>query len=380
MTLYTLAVCAQMLLTTGLQEAASAYTAERAVPRAERIADEGERLRARLELLEGSDLERAVRVRAQELLDGSDADSTPWFAFEDWTIPRRSLDFHVTWTSPAPTPSGAEEIPPAQDFEREDHPVQVILRYAEALAARDIDLLVVPIPARLQVYPEALPGVSLPVDADALAGVGAGTTRLMLELSRAGVEVLDLLPAFVEARADDSGTRDPRLYLGHDRHWSPRGASLAAELVAQRLAQAPWSRARGEEVRAAATVVVERGRWRSNSGQLPPRVNELWFQRVAWPDGAGPEGADRASPVLVLGDSFSNHYGNERSSFLDLLGARVGYRVDAITLPGGGAAAVWRTLARREGGLAGKKVVVWIFAVNALASRAFQFVGLPEGG
>ena len=40
----------------------------------------------------------------------------------------------------------------------------------------------------------------------------------MLELSEAGVEVVDLLPAFIEARDGD----EP-IYMKQDTHWSDRG-------------------------------------------------------------------------------------------------------------------------------------------------------------
>ena len=50
------------------------------------------------------------------------------------------------------------------------------------------------------------------------------------------MEVIDLLPAYLEARAEPGDD----LYLAQDTHWTDRGLRMAAELIAARIKRFPW--------------------------------------------------------------------------------------------------------------------------------------------
>ena len=94
------------------------------------------------------------------------------------------------------------------------------------LKARGIDLVFVPVPKMTEVYADRI-----------VPGVAPGTIvapqgrRLLLELLRADVEVVDLLPAFLAAR----GSSPEPLYRPVDPHWAQRAMSLAAGAIAERL-------------------------------------------------------------------------------------------------------------------------------------------------
>ena len=60
-------------------------------------------------------------------------------------------------------------------------------------------------------------------------------TELAEALQKAGIPVLDLLPAFVEKG------RVERLYKPRDTHWNRAGNRLAAATIARHLLDAPWS-------------------------------------------------------------------------------------------------------------------------------------------
>src|SRR5262249_25897044 len=63
--------------------------------------------------------------------------------------------------------------------------------------------------------------------------------KLLADLARGGVEVVDLLPEFLAARSRDKRGEEP-LYQRQDTHWTDRGLRLAADLVAKRIKAYPW--------------------------------------------------------------------------------------------------------------------------------------------
>lgn len=103
-------------------------------------------------------------------------------------------------------------------------PVAAIAKYNEELKALGVDLLVVPVPPKAAIYPEKLS-----------AGVDAATvppmTPFLDKLASQGVAVLDLDAAFRKAKTE---APDKQLYCATDSHWSPHGAALAAQIVADR--------------------------------------------------------------------------------------------------------------------------------------------------
>jgi alginate O-acetyltransferase complex protein AlgJ len=94
------------------------------------------------------------------------------------------------------------------------------------LRTRGIDLIVVPVPKMTEVYADRI-GLGAPPG----MVVAPQSRRLLLELLKADVEVVDLLPAFLEAR----GSSPEPLYRPVDPHWGPRGMAMAAKEIGERL-------------------------------------------------------------------------------------------------------------------------------------------------
>lgn len=128
-----------------------------------------------------------------------------WSQLSGWGI--RAIELWTYLTMSGPDEDGAVL---ALDVQRAGHPVQVLSALTRDLAARGVTLVVVPVPKRLQVYPDRLPGIA-PVED--FAGADVPWATLIVSLLEAGVQVIDLLPDFLAARYDESGEDDRLLYL-----------------------------------------------------------------------------------------------------------------------------------------------------------------------
>jgi hypothetical protein len=94
--------------------------------------------------------------------------------------------------------------------------------------------------------------------------------------------------------------------------------------------------------------------------------------------------------VLLLGDSFSNIYGDRQgqdphagalgwgvsAGLPARLAARLGRDVDVIAMNGAGANGTRRELAKRPGQLAGTSIVIWQFSVRDLAVADWEVIPL----
>lgn len=103
--------------------------------------------------------------------------------------------------------------------------VQSVVFIRDFLAARNLRLIVVPIPDKEQIYRDLIPrsawrGGQPPYASILPAFVGG--------LHSNGVPVVDLSPTFMAARA-----RGERLYWRDDTHWNETGIRLAAEEIAR---------------------------------------------------------------------------------------------------------------------------------------------------
>jgi hypothetical protein len=104
--------------------------------------------------------------------------------------------------------------------------IPAIVAVKNWLKNRGIDLIFVPVPKMIEVYPER---VAENVPPSRI--VAPHVRKMILDLLSQDVEVIDLLPAFLEARREDSAP----LYLPADPHWSDRGQRIAAGEIVRRL-------------------------------------------------------------------------------------------------------------------------------------------------
>lgn len=261
-----------------------------------------------------------------------------------------------------------------------DDPFAAIVDYRDQLAARQIQLVVMPVPNKESIYPERLTrraGASRPV-------LAPRTQDLLARLREAQVEVIDLFSAFGSARnqADASAP----LYLAQDTHWSPAGVELAAQMAAQRLLELGWVRSGpadygerpapvkrvGDILRMLQVPAIER---RVTPETVPCRQVIHRETGDAYRDAAEAE-------ILVLGDSFTRIYQQDEpgaAGFIAHLARVLKQPMMSVINDGGGSTLVRQELRSRPAFLRNKKVVLWEFVERdiGLGLEGWQRVALP---
>ena len=332
-------------------------------------------------------------------------------------------------------PNSTWVMPPSGETRR-DAAAAAIVRFRDQLDKRGLKLLVVPIPSKATVYPDRLTRRFEGKSEDLISPA----EELLRMLRDRGVETVDLFAAFRTAREGTSVlTPDSALYLTCDTHWTPLGATLAAEAVAARLRELGWMPEHPYEYTQEPTKVqrfgdiVEMTQIPGLREAFPPQ--EIACDRILDPLHGGPlvpPPGDRPgiymnrhlvdtpmeAQFLLLGDSFSRIYqcrepgslgetlksssreesdtndsedvaetkptGSKRllpgsAGFPSLLAAALKAPVDYIISDGGAATEVRQRLSVTPEILDNKKVVIWEFTERdvALGRAGWKDVELP---
>jgi alginate O-acetyltransferase complex protein AlgJ len=272
---------------------------------------------------------------------------------------RRSLDYVVGGEIQAQKPG--------------KNPFATIVDFKDYLARLGVDFLLVPVPTKSEVFPDKLRGTKLrPARLPVLNPYGR---KFLAELTGAGVEVVDLLPAYLAARGARKAGEEP-LYQPQDTHWTDRGLRLAARLIGERIRRYAWyDRLIAGGKRAVAFTLKEVTFKRY--GDLHSRLAEkeqkrfrparLVGHRVIDPRTGKPYDDDPASPVVMLGDSFTGVYQRtdcESAGISAHVAHQIRYPVDLVMSYGGGPNVRKKLLRRGEQDLAGKRLLIWLFAAR----------------
>jgi alginate O-acetyltransferase complex protein AlgJ len=274
----------------------------------------------------------------------------------------------------------AERASRAQRADWRD-PLPAILDFHAQLERAGIGLVFVPVPPKGAVVPAALPGLSA-LPPERLDAADAAFYALLRER---GLDVLDLEPALAAAPAS------PPVFCRTDTHWCGPGLELAAARIAERVKALPfYADVPKEELGSERREVEIEGdlqRMLGGSGGAGAAAREAVSLRfVGRPDGAGglaPVEPSRGSPLLLLGDSHALvfHAGGDMhargAGLADQLALELGFAVDLVAVRGSGATPARISLARRAGGLAGKKLVVWCLAARDLTEAAQGWAKVP---
>jgi hypothetical protein len=308
-------------------------------------------------------------------------------------------------------------VEPSDGSTPRDSVVRAIVRFRDQLKERHIQLLVMPVPGKPGIYPDKLTARVGPN-----REIQSPTQQLLTDLRRHEIETVDLFGLFREARASSPAAP---LYLARDTHWTPRGAGLAAQRVAQRLAELGWAPPPRVTFHVQSQPAV---RWGdiAEMTQIPGLAQKLGPEPVECqqvldpalgllvPTASDRPGAYRypakKATVLVLGDSFCRIYqfpepqslgdpilpvlsgagaaeailGTKRllpgsAGFVSLLALALKAPVDAIYSDGGASTDVRRKLSTDPEILEGKQVVIWEFVERdiALGRLGWEDVPLP---
>ena len=251
------------------------------------------------------------------------------------------------------------------------NPLPAIVEFKNYLAGLGVDFLVVPVPSKPEVFPDKLKGaIATPAALPVLNPYGR---KFLLELTQAGVEVVDLLPVFLQARRKD-GEAAQLLYQRQDTHWTDRGLRLAAATVAERIKRYPWYAALEPHAVDYRTKPCDFRRPGDLHSRLTPaeqrgyKPEALAAQQVLTPAGE-PFEDDPDSPVVVLGDSFTGVFERTDCGSAGVsahLARELRYPVDLVMSYGGGPNVRNTLLTRGEATLRRMRLVVWVFAARDL--------------
>ncbi|MEM7145439.1 MAG: hypothetical protein AAF591_09900 [Verrucomicrobiota bacterium] len=246
-------------------------------------------------------------------------------------------------------------------------PLEPILAFGEQLKEMGVELILVPLPVKPMVMGE-----------DGKVLWHADAERFYGMLRESGIEVLDIADEWVD------GGEVGELFLKQDTHWTPGGMEKAADLVAGYLKGRPWygeldgdsGRFEFEEEKVA-NVGDLVGNLGLGEGQGIFAEEAVMVRRVI--DGETGEVVDledEDSPIVLLGDSFTNIYREEGmdwgtgAGFGEHLAARLGIPLDVIAINGQASTGVRERLANRPGSEGEmrdkKKAVVWTIAARDL--------------
>ena len=236
-----------------------------------------------------------------------------------------------------------------------------ILATAGWLNEKGIDLIVVPVPSRAELYCEKYGGEK---------GINPAPHRLRFHqhLLENGVEVVDLFSALKKARASES-PQDPVAYSA-DHHWASRGLVAAAEEISQRLVRysdqdPPTPHQYIEKFQTEWTNMN-----RHHGGSIDPPWTRSLKTLVRSVDPRDiPDETHGPAPVLIVSDSLGGMYrGSTRGELGAHLSRLTGLATTTAAAASGGPTAPIRLANDRSALLTNRKVVVWIFISHYLAN------------
>jgi SGNH hydrolase-like domain, acetyltransferase AlgX len=267
--------------------------------------------------------------------------------------------------SRSPRPEWADPIPAIVDFDKQ-------------LKDRGIQLLLVPIPSKAEIYLDKI----LPEVRISGSDIAPLTGLFYNELRSQGVDVLDLAPLFLAYRAKEPEA----LFCKTDTHWSGVGCVLAAQAIAEKVrAKVPELPPRSDYTSDWVNIAIEGDLSGLLSAKIPkPGPENVRIRNVATKTTGSGVVPDPSSPVLLLGDSFTlvfHDFYATNAGLLDQLAVELGFASDVIGTRGSGATPVRISLFRRGAKdpdyLAKKKIVIWCFAAREFTEAAQGWQKLP---
>jgi alginate O-acetyltransferase complex protein AlgJ len=253
-------------------------------------------------------------------------------------------------------------------------PILALQELHKDLEARGILLLVVPVPVKTMVDPEAL-------SSDSNMITSHGWKEFFEEISDAGISSVDLMAVLEKLKAE---TRDRNLFLKTDTHWTPEAMQRCAEAISQ-----ASSALLGDQVRT--NFREESSITRANAGDLAvmlglPKTTSLYpletvtLHPVA--SDSGPWKDDEHADILLMGDSYARIFSADdlkwgtESGLPEHLSLSMGRPIDLLAINSGGANTCRLTLARNSNRLNGKKLLIYEFAARDLTESGWQHIRL----
>ncbi len=274
----------------------------------------------------------------------------------DWLFFRGSLDY---------TTAGD-----MTQQENSKNPIPHLIELKRYFDSLNINLLFVPIPTKVEIYYDQL-GPEAPKNTTAI--IHPWGRHLLKTIQASGIEVIDLLPHFLAAKAEDDKHKE-NVYQYQDTHWSNRGIQITAQVVAERIKQYAWYNQLGDFLVEFTTVDTSFSKLGDIVDKLPESDKtkyhpaQLQAVQVRKPDGNRQRG-DRSAPIMLIGDSYTGVY-----ELIDVKSAGVGSHiaaktklpVDIITSWGGGPLVRNKMMRARHKDMPAKRLVIYIMTARHL--------------
>jgi len=248
------------------------------------------------------------------------------------------------------------------------NPLPVIVEFKKLLDEQGVDFLFVPVPTKLEVYPE-----ELEPELKEYAGqvINPAFRKLLASLAKEGIEVVDLLPSLLEAKSASGA--EPPLFQHQDTHWTDRGLRLAADLLATRVKKYPWYEQLARHKRTYEVHETSFTRFGDLQSRLPEGEQKKYTPETLVAHQVLAEGKpyddDPDSPVVLLGDSFTGVYeltDAEHAGVSAHIARGIGYPLDLVMSYGGGPNVRQKLMRRGVEALGTKKLVIWMMTARDL--------------
>ncbi|MDB5335178.1 MAG: hypothetical protein JWN70_797 [Planctomycetaceae bacterium] len=298
----------------------------------------------------------------------------PWLFF---TAELKSALSPQFWGDKAATssrssnPKYADPLPPIIDFHQQ-------------LKAAGIALWIVPVPAKVAVYPQHCISTNGSTTGwvSEKRRIDRSHEKFYELLRKESLTVVDLTDEFRWPKGD---AKQSRRFCLTDSHWSGTGVSMAAKILGDKVKKAPWYSAIPKRQFQTKPLTVEiTGDLAALFNEKNPPREKLDLTRVfQMVDGKPlPVADDHSSPILLLGDSHTLIFHDptlyaEGCGLADHLAEQLGFAMDVIGVRGSGANAARLNWRRRENPLAGKKLVIWCFSMREFTENTDGWRVLP---
>lgn len=243
------------------------------------------------------------------------------------------------------------------------NPLPRLLELKNYLDSIGVQLLVVPVPVKEEIYGERLVA-GTPADL-CVNPAGREFTREMLA---AGLDVLDIYPALMAAKAGDEPPHFS--YQRYDTHWALPGMLAAMEQLAARVTQYSWyaeSGAQPGSLNMQETTTMREGDLVAHL----PDAEKTKYPADTLPvmkifKGAEPYKGGKNAPILLMGDSFTGVFESvdqKSGGPGSLLAFATGLDVQVLTSWGGGPG-VYHRMMKMKKDMQSKRLVIYMMTAR----------------
>jgi len=255
------------------------------------------------------------------------------------------------------------------------NPLPRLLELKRYLDSLEVQLLVVPVPVKEEIYPERLVA-GTPSDL-CVNPAGREFTREMLA---AGLDVLDIYPALMAAKGGDEPPHFS--YQKNDTHWALPGMLAAMEQLAARVTQYAWyaeSGARPGSLEMQQTTTLREGDLVAHL----PDADKAKFPADTLPvmkifKDSKPYKGGKNAPILLMGDSFTGVFESvdqKSGGPGSLLAFATGLDVQVLTSWGGGPG-VYHRMMKMKKDMLGKRLVIYMMTARDFWQSPMEWDGL----